>query len=160
MRIGFAAAIVIWLMSAISPISLKAQAPTAWFGTWKLNVAKSTYNPGPAPYKRATSHIEPYEGGIKDSDDFVMWRGETVHVEWTGKFDGRDYAVEGVDYPLTNAYTQIDEDTLKRVAKVDGQITSVSRITLSTDHMTMTTVTESSDTQGQPVTTTTVYEKQ
>jgi hypothetical protein len=81
-------------------------------------------------------------------------------VEWTGKFDGRDYAVEGVDYPLTNAYTQIDADTLKRVAKVDGQITSVSRITLSPDHRTMTTVTESSNTQGQPVTTTTVYEKQ
>jgi hypothetical protein len=160
MRISFAAAIVIWLMSAISPISLKAQAPTAWFGTWKLNVAKSIYNPGPAPYKRATSHIEPYEGGIKDSDDFVRWRGETVHVEWTGKFDGRDYAVEGVDYPLTNAYTQVDEDTLKIVARVDGQITSVSRITLSPNHKTMTMVTESSNTQGQPVTTTTVYEKQ
>jgi hypothetical protein len=160
MRIGFAAAIAIWLTSAIPPISLKAQAPTAWFGTWKLNVAKSIYNPGPAPYKRATSRIELYEGGIKESDDFVRWRGETVHVEWTGKFDGRDYAVEGVDYPLTNAYTRIDEDTLKRVAKVDGQVTSVSRITLSSDHMTMTTVTETSNSQGQPVTTTTVYEKQ
>ncbi len=155
-----AAAIGIWLMSAVSPTSLKAQEPTPWFGIWKLNVPKSVYNPGPAPYKRATSRIEAYEGGIKDSDDFVRWRGETLHVEWTGKFDGRDYAVEGVDYPLTNAYTRIDEDTLKVVAKVDGQITSVSRITLSSDHKTMTMVTESSNAQGQPVTTTTVYEKQ
>jgi hypothetical protein len=160
MRIGSAAAIGIWLTIAIFPISVTAQAPTAWFGTWKLNVAKSIYNPGPAPYKRATSHIEPYEGAIRDSDDFVRWRGETVHVEWTGKFDGRDYAVGGVDYPLTNAYTQIDEDTLKIVAKVDGRITSVSRITLSPDHKTMTMVAESSNTQGQRVTTTTVYEKQ
>lgn len=159
-RIGFVAAIVIGLLSAISPISLKAQAPAAWFGTWKLNVAKSIYNPGPAPYKRAISHIEPYEGGIKASYDFVASRGETVHVEWTGKFDGQDYAVEGVDEPITNAYTQIDEDTFKDVAKVDGQIMSVSRITLSPDHRTMTMVTESSNAQGQPVTTTTVYEKQ
>jgi len=137
-----------------------AQAPTSWFGTWKLNAAKSIYNPGPAPYKRSTSHIEPYEGGIKASYDFVGWRGEALHMEWIGKFDGRDYAVEGLDEPRTNAYTQIDENTFKDVAKVDGQITSVSRITLSPDHKIMTMVTESSNTQGQPVITTSVYEKQ
>lgn len=159
MRIGSAAAIIIGLLASISAISLKAQAPSAWFGTWKLDIAKSVY-PGAAPYKRVTSSIEPYEGGIKASYDFVGWRGETTHVEWTGKFDGRDYPVEGVDYPLTNAYMQIDESTFKDVAKVDGQITSVSRITVSPDHKTMTMVTESSNVQGQPVTTTTVYEKQ
>lgn len=160
MRNGFALAIIAGLLAVTSALSLRAQAPSAWFGTWKLDVAKSIYNPGPAPYKRVTSHIEPYEGGIKASYDFVGWRGETTHVEWIGKFDGHDYAVEGVDYPLTNAYAQIDENTFKDVAKVDGQITSVSRITLSPDQKTMTMVTESSDAQGHPVTTTTVYEKQ
>jgi hypothetical protein len=81
-------------------------------------------------------------------------------MEWTGKFDGQDYAVEGLDEPRTNAYTQIDENTFRDVAKVDGQITSVSRITLSPDHKIMTMVTESTNAQGQTVITTTVYEKQ
>jgi hypothetical protein len=32
-----------------------------WFGTWRLNIEKSTYEPGPPPYKRATFTIAPHK---------------------------------------------------------------------------------------------------
>ena len=44
------AAVIVILVQAVGA----AQVPSTWFGTWRLNVEKSTYDPGPAPYKRAT----------------------------------------------------------------------------------------------------------
>src|SRR5438105_4352197 len=79
----------------------QAQAP--WFGTWKLNLAKSVT--GSNRFKRVTSRIEPTEDGLIVIYDMVGLRGGITHMEWTGKFDGKDYPVEGVDYVLTNAYT-------------------------------------------------------
>lgn len=143
-----------------APCTMLGQAPAAWFGTWKLDLAKSVYDPGPAPYKRAVSQIEPYEDGMKITYDLIADRGQTTHVEWVGKFDGQDYVVEGVDYVLTNAYSQIDANTYQVVVKVDGQITSVSHIALSPDGKTMTTETDGENQNGQELRTTTVYEKQ
>ena len=45
-------------------VSTGAQAPDPLVGTWKLDVAKSTYKPGPAP-KSATVVIEAAGKGIK-----------------------------------------------------------------------------------------------
>ena len=41
-------------------------------------------------------------------------------MEWTGRFDGKDYAVQGIDYVLTNAYNRIDDHTYEITVKVDG----------------------------------------
>ena len=43
---------------------LSAQRPDAWAGTWVLNLAKSTYELGPAP-KSAVSMLEPTPSGWK-----------------------------------------------------------------------------------------------
>src|SRR6266849_9491895 len=37
----------------------QAQSPDPWFGTWKVNLAKSTYSPGPKPTVAATVKMEP-----------------------------------------------------------------------------------------------------
>ena len=34
-----------------------------------------------------------------------------MHLEWTGKFDGNDYPVQGVEVVLTNAYRRVDDRT-------------------------------------------------
>src|SRR5688572_19838966 len=56
------AAVIVILLAQAGAV---AQVPAGWLGTWKLNAAKSTYDPGPAPYKRATYTIEPREDGLK-----------------------------------------------------------------------------------------------
>ncbi|MBI2150292.1 MAG: hypothetical protein HYU27_06770 [Acidobacteria bacterium] len=81
----------------LTPMSASpAQAP--WFGSWKLNLAKSTANPD--RYKTVTSKIEPWEDGLKVTYDMVGTRGGVIHMEWNGRFDGKDYTVQGVDYVL------------------------------------------------------------
>jgi hypothetical protein len=43
-----AGAVIVILLAQAGAV---AQVPAGWLGTWKLNVAKSTYDPCPAPYK-------------------------------------------------------------------------------------------------------------
>ncbi|HLQ76065.1 MAG TPA: hypothetical protein VK210_01855 [Terriglobia bacterium] len=130
------------------------------FGTWKLNIAKSVYNPGPPPYKRTTCRIEPTPDGLKVIYDMVGIRGGVTHIEWTGKFDGRDYPVEGLDYVLTNAYTRIDDRTYDVMVKLDGSKAATARISISPDGRTLTTVTTARNAEGRNVNTTTVYDRQ
>src|SRR5215208_4791445 len=75
-------------LQAQAPVD--AGVPIVWFGTWKVNVEKSTYTGAPA-YKRATYTIEPADGGLKVIYDMVLPRGGITHLEWTGKLDGKDY---------------------------------------------------------------------
>jgi hypothetical protein len=137
---------------------LRVVAQTSWFGTWNVNVAKSTYAE-PPPYKRMTCRIEPWEEGVRVTYDMVRTRGGITHLEWTGRFDGRDYPVQGVDYVLTNAYNRIDDRTYEVIQKVDGQVTAIARATIAHDSSSITTTTRGKDARGQEVTTTVVYEK-
>ncbi len=145
-----------WWLTALAAVAVpSAQARSPWFGTWKLNVAKSLFRPAP-PYKGATRRIEPVDGGIIIIDDLVRSRGGILHLEWTGKFDGRDYPVQGVEIVLTNAYRCADSYTCELTQRTDGEVSAVARLQISPDGGTLVTVT-SSRSGG---TATTIYEKQ
>jgi hypothetical protein len=137
-----------------------APVPQAWFGTWTLNIAKSTYGGGSSPYTRATYTIEPWEDGLRVSYEMVYPRGGWTRLEWTGRLDGRDYRVQGLDEVVTYAYRLRPDGSCDVIVKFDGRVTATSRITLSADGRTLTTTTAGRGAQGQPVNTTTVYEKQ
>jgi len=141
------------------PCIAAAQAPPAWLGTWTLNVEKSSYNPGPPPYRRGAFVVEPVNGGVRIVSRLVRVRGGVVHTEWTGRFDGKDYPVQGIDEVLSYAYVPLDERTYELVIKADGRVIGKSRATLSADGRTLTTVTAARDPRGNELTTTTVYEK-
>jgi hypothetical protein len=137
------------------PGALPAQPQPSWFGSWTLNLARSTYSPGPPPFKRATRNISPSGDDITIIDEMVRNRGGITHLEWTGKFDGKDYPVQGVELVLTNAYRRVDDRTYELVQKIDGEVVATSRLTMSPDGKTITTVNASKTASA-----TTVYEKQ
>jgi hypothetical protein len=134
--------------------------PSTWFGTWNLNVAKSTYDPGPPPYKRATYTIEPTKDGLKVVYDMVYPRGGVNHLEWVGRIDGNDYPLQGIEEFVTYAYRSVGDGSHEVVMKFDGRVTATSRVSVSADGRTMTTTTTGRGSRGQTVSTTTVYEKQ
>ena len=133
---------------------LAGQAETSWFGVWQLNLARSTYNPGPPPFRRATHRIERSGEWITITDDQVRRRGGVTHLEWTGKFDGIDYPVQGVELVLTNAYRRVDDRTYELIQKIDGEVVATARLQISADGRTITTVNSSTTASA-----TTVYEK-
>jgi hypothetical protein len=130
-----------------------------WFGTWKLNPAKSTSN-SESRFKRVTLKVEPSQDGLKVTYDMVGIRGGVTHMEWTGKFDGKDYPVQGVDYVLTNAYTPVDERSYQIVIKVDGAVAATAKVVVSLDGKTLTTSTVEKNGKGESITTTVVYDRQ
>jgi hypothetical protein len=154
MRIRATLAAAMLLIALTWPGSAAGQAPSSWFGTWTYNAAKSTTAAGPFPFKRATCRIEPWEDGVRVTYDLVRVRGGITHLEWTGKFDGTDYPVQGVEVVVTNAYRRVDDRTYEVVQKVDGEVSVTARMAVSPDGKTLTTVTSVQN--GQ---TTTVFDR-
>jgi hypothetical protein len=143
-----------------SPCVLNSQEQAAWFGTWRLDPERSTTRAEPSPYRRVTLRIEPAGDGLRVIYDLVGTRGGVTHMEWTGRFDGHDYAVQGVDYVLTNAYRRIDDRRYEIVVKVDGATAATAVAEVSPDGRTLTVVTAEKTGAGQTLDTTAVYERQ
>ena len=141
-----------------------AQQTDPWIGTWKLNLAKSTFNPGPAP-KSNTLRIEPVAGGnLKTTFDGVNAQGQATHSERVAKFDSSEVPVQAVAPPAktvaTNAFRRLGDRSFEVIAKVDGKLTSTNRLVISPDGKTMTQTSTGTNAQGQTINNTTVYEKQ
>lgn len=152
--------VMMTLLHATAHTQPSADIHPEWLGLWRLNLERSAYRPGPAPYRRATYRIEPHDRGVRVVYDMVRPRGGVTHLEWTGWFDGRDYPVQGVEEFVTYAYRRIDDRTYDVITKVDGRTAATSRAVLSADGRSITTTTAGRDSRGVDVTTITVYEKQ
>jgi hypothetical protein len=113
-------------------------------GTWRLDIPQSTFPAGPPPYKRVTTRIERWGDGIRVVYDMVGLRGGVTHWEWSGKVDGTDHPLRGVEEVITNAYTRIDDRRYTLTTKVDGRITTVTNITVTTDGRGMTATSNNS----------------
>lgn len=154
---AFVAAVV--LAGALAAMPVHGQA-SDWFGTWRLNLDRSSYDPGPAPYRRATMTVEAGDTGlVRFAYDFVFPRGGVQHLEWIGRFDGKDYIVQGADEYITYAYRQTGERTHEIIAKLDTRVTATATVTLSPDGRTLTSSTRGRTSRGQDVINITVYDK-
>jgi len=146
-----------FFITALGLLTVGNQEP--WFGTWNLNLSKSS-NRSDSPYKRSLCRIEPWEDGLKVTYDMVGIRGGVTHMEWTGKFDDKDYPVQGVDNVLTNAYHRIDDRTYEIVIKVDGVRVATAHVMVSADSKTLNVSTAEKTADGKTVNTTSVYDRQ
>ena len=127
-------------------------------GTWKLNEAKSKFSAG-SP-RNSTVVYAAAGDQVKITVDGKDAEGKPAHSEWTGKFDGKDYAVTGDPSSDARAYTRIDDHTLEFTAKKAGKVTLTGRIVVSAEGKTRTVTTTGTDAKGNKVSTTAVYDKQ
>lgn len=138
-------------LAAVCAVALSAaagaQAPDPLVGTWKLDVAKSTYKPGPAP-KSATVVIEAAGKGIKVAVDAVTADGP---MKWgyTSARDGKDSPVTGHPfYEMANA-TQASPTEGTIVYKRAGKTVATSKTAISKDGKTLTVTSTGTDAKGQ-----------
>ena len=127
-------------------------------GTWKLNEAKSKISPG-AP-KNTMVVIAAAGDSVKVTVDGVGADGKPAHNEWTGKFDGKDYAITGDPVSDMRAYKPVDDHTLALTEKKGGKITNTGRVVVSADGKIRTVTASRTDTNGKKMSTTFVYDKQ
>jgi hypothetical protein len=155
-RFGVLATTAVLLALALS---VAARAGDQHSGTWKMNPAKSMYNPGPAA-KSVTMRIESDENGFKINAEGIGGDGNPTHVEYRAKFDGKDYTISGVPGADTVSVKRIDSNTVESTIKGGGQVVMTVRSTVSKDGKTRTSVFKGKDTQGRDVNNVVVYDKQ
>ena len=71
-----------------------AQSSDPRLGTWKLNLAKSTYAAGTAP-KSVTYTAEAAGAGINVTGEAVGADGAVKHSRFTANYDGKDFPIVG-----------------------------------------------------------------
>jgi len=158
-RAGLSAAVVGVLTAALAGAVL-AQAGDPQIGTWKLNVAKSTFSPGPAP-KSGTTKIEAAGAGAKLIVDQTAADGTARHWEFTANYDGKDVPIVGNNPDAdTVARTRVNANTVETISKKAGKIVTTQQSTVSADGKTRTVTTKGVNAAGQKVDNVAVYEKQ
>ena len=127
-------------------------------GTWKLDVAKSTYKPGPPP-KSATVVIDAAGKGIKVAVDAVTADGP---MKWgyTSARDGKDSPVTGHPTYDAAAVTRTTPSESTIVFKKAGKAVATVKASVSKDGKTMTTTTDGTDAKGQALHNVAHYTKQ
>jgi len=139
--------------------NLSAQASDPRMGTWKLNVAKSKYSPGPAP-QALTVKVEPSGQGEKVIAEFVNADGTRTTTQYTANFDGKDNPLTGSQMADVVSLKRIDARTTERTDKKGDKVAQTLRRVVSQDGKTMTVTTKGTNAQGQAVNNVVVFEKQ
>ena len=127
-------------------------------GTWKLNEGKSKLSPGAT--KSNTVVYEAAGDNIKCTIDGVDGQGKATHLEWTGKFDGKDYPLSGDPNANMRSYKKINQRTMEGITKKDAKVTATSRIVVSTDGKSRTVTTDLTDAEGKKTHNVGFYDKQ
>jgi hypothetical protein len=156
-------AVVVVGLAALLVVSstARAQLPDPWIGTWKVNLAKSTFSPGPKPTVAGTVKVEQSGDGFKTTIEGTNPQGQPIHTETVWKLDGKDNPVTGAQAPnSTAAYKRIDDRTREITGKVDGKPTITTRVVISADGKTMTVTQTGKNAQGETVKNVIVEDKQ
>ena len=161
MHKGFVA-IFLALAATLASTTTAAQSSDPWIGTWKVNLSKSTYSPGPKPTAPTTVKLESSPGGgLKTTIDGVDPKGQPTHTETVGMLDGKDNPVKGSPVPnSTTALKRIDSRTLEAVNKVDGKTITTTKVVVSADGRTLTATQTGTTPQGEKVMNVIVADKQ
>jgi hypothetical protein len=140
-------------------VGARAEAPPAFVGTWKLNLAKSKYSPGPPPKSAVVKH-EAIDGGMRQVSDSVDAEGKTKHTEYSARFDGKESPIIGTDPPEVITLRRIDEYTAEWTVRSGTRIVSTGRAVYSRDGKVRTLTYSGTTSKGEKVENTTVWDRQ
>ena len=139
-----------------------AQGPNPLIGTWTLNIAKSTFSPGPPPKSPATRTYTQNGDGLKHviSGGVNADGSAQTNQSWAAHFDGKDYPMVGNPRSDMVTITMVGASTMDFTSKKGGKVTGTTRLTVSKDGKTMTRWTGGTNAAGLPVSNFLVFDKQ
>jgi hypothetical protein len=129
-------------------------------GTWKLNVEKSTFMPGPTPRSQTLHYKSWGTNGVTATADGVGADGKPTHWEFRAKYDGKDNRFAGNPDADAVAFTRIDAHTIVAITKIKGKVTGITRAVISADGNTRTLTQTGTNARGQDMNNLIVYDKQ
>ena len=159
-RRQFAGVILGAIALAAVPVAVAAQTTEPIVGTWKLDPAKSTYKPGPAP-KSTTVVIEAAGKGIKVAVDTVNADGSPLKWGFTSLRDGKEEApVTGNPLFDTVTATRESANAGTNLYKKGGKVVMTTKVAIAADGKSMTLTSTGTDAKGQAVNNVAQYTRQ
>jgi hypothetical protein len=113
-----------------------AEPPPQLIGTWRLNVARSTYSPGP-PLRSETRVYTRSAEGVKGVVSRVYGDGRAERFEYMANF-GKDIMVTGIPEYDSVTLRKVDDLTSDAVLSHAGNVYGVARRSIAMDGRTMT----------------------
>ena len=103
-------------------------------GTWRYLSLESSYESGQGPLVSQRRWISSTDGSaVTFVHDFTSQDGEASHLEFTARYDGRQYPVDGSALYNTVSLHWISEHEVRQVFKLDGKTTVEATRTVSPD---------------------------
>jgi hypothetical protein len=129
-------------------------------GTWKLNLAKSKFSPGPPP-RTQTLTVEADGQNLKSTADTIGAQGEATKIVFLHIYDGKPHPTTGAEAVFdANAYTRVDAYNVNWIRSKAGKTVQTGSNAVSSDGRILTVTTEGTGANGQPISSVAVYEKQ
>ena len=141
-------------------VSTAAQAPDPFEGTWKLDLAKSTYKPGPAPKSITVVITAAADKTFKVAIDGVDPAGAPMKGGYTATRDGKEVPVTGIAGYDTAALTQTGPNDVTIVYKQGGKPAVTAKASVAKDGKAMTVTYTGTDPKGQAINNVALYVKQ
>ena len=138
--------------------SVSAQAEVVGLGTWKLNVEKSKYSPGPAP-KSSTIKFEAAGKGVKVTGEGIGADGKPFTNEYTANYDGKEVPYKGSPMIDTVSIRRIDAHTTERTDKKDGKLVQTVKRVVAKDGKSFTATVKGKNAKGEAVNNVLVWDK-
>ena len=156
---GRSVRVMVGIAVLLAAAAAHAQTTEPIMGTWTLDVAKSSYKPGPAP-KSSTVTIEPAGQGLKVAIDAVNADGSPLKWGFTTMRDGKEEApVTG--NPMFDVVTSTRSSATAGTNeyKKGGKVVMTTKLTISPDGKVMTLTSTGTNPKGQAVHNLAIYTK-
>ncbi len=128
-------------------------------GTWKLNLAKSTFSPGPAPKSQTRTYAESAQG-LTLRIKTIAADGKESTATLTFKDDGKPYAVSGnPDFDMVSV-TRVDVWTVHSTQTKAGATVGTGVRTVSKDGKSLTFSQKGTHAAGGKYDDVSVYDRQ
>src|SRR5262249_13189317 len=128
------------LIAAALPGAVAAQGSESLAGTWKLNLAKSKFDPPELTWKSSTVTYTFSGKNVTAVTDQVNAKGKNVHYEYTATLDGADSpswkgTIDGQPNLSQDAvsFKKLDAHTYHVENKLKGKVISTRHIVAAAD---------------------------
>jgi hypothetical protein len=129
-------------------------------GTWKLNLTKSTYSPGPPP--RSLTRISEVAGqGLRVTFEGIDAQGNPVKAVF-GPYldDGKPYPVTGFPAADAASYKSVNDSTTEIALMKAGKVVQTAISAVSADGKSLTQTIRGTDANGRQFNNISAYDKQ
>jgi len=149
-----------FVLATVFAVGTVMMAADSNVGVWKLNIAKSKFDPGPVPTSQGLK-IEAWGAdGVNYSSDGMDAAGKPTHWEFQAKYDEKFVPFKGNPDADMISYKRIDANTIESTTQLNGKVTGHSRAVVSADGKTRTLTQTGKNAKGQDIHNVLVFEKQ